>query len=369
MKFFFTYLFLTAVVAFYANGQNIARKINFRTIEKDSLDLSLDANYYLIEDSCAQIVRHARFNFDTRKFHGKFSDVSKQNPSIILTEGNYSTEGLKEGPFIVRYPGGSIEAKGNFKNDKFDGRWEFFYEDEKPKLVFEVKDGVCNIIDEWNADGSKIIDKGNGNYICDLTTYYWKGKLVNGKPDGTWKMYASKDESKTAIATERFKKGEFTGGENQIGSYTGSSRIDLTGSMNLPFFNTEKLFVGPPCGVSVPQHSFTHAQYKAGNNTFNYDVQNALTTYFNGRDLDGVQGEFFVTGDISTDGHIINLTKGGNYVQSIADGVIGVIARLPRLNPAMLNGEPVVERFKITLNISKGFYSYSFQFIPIMGKY
>ncbi len=355
-------LFLSLSLA--TNGQSLNRRINFNPIDKDSLNMSLNGNFNLIEDSCAQIIRHTRFNFETRKFHGKFTDVSKADPNIIITEGNYSPDGLKDGAFILHYLDGKVQAKGSFKDDKLAGRWERFYENGKPEVTFEAKDNDYTIIDAWKPDGTKIVDNGNGLYVADFKVFYWKGKLVNGKPDGSWKLYDAKDNSVTA--TEKFKNGQFMGGENQIMSYSNASRISLISTIDIPFINAEGMRVGAPCDFQglVPNR-IVNAHYKSGIDAFNNRMGLAVTNYLNHNNLEGVVANFFITGDITVQGTIENLTREGVYAGETARGLIRVIESLPRLEPATVDGKPVVQKFQISFEIRTGHYSYSFRFLPI----
>ncbi|WP_428331424.1 toxin-antitoxin system YwqK family antitoxin [Mucilaginibacter sp.] len=349
---------------FIADGQNVVRRLDFHNIDRDSVNLPLNDKFYLIEDSCAQIIRHTRLNFQTRKFYGKFQDVSKANPEVIVSEGTYTTDGLKNGLFVLHYLNGNIQAKGSFKNDVFDGRWEMFYDDGKPELTFDAADASFTIINAWTKDGAKVVDNGAGIYKADLDGYYWKGKLVNGKPDGSWKMYRTDDASNTSIATERFKKGVFTEGSNQMGDYTNASRISLISSSYLPFINAEKLYMGLPCNA-VPRKHIISAQYKRGLNTFNDDLRDITTRFLQSKDLEGIGNTFTISGDISVEGTIINLTTHGYIRDDISSGLIRQISMLPRLNPATVDGKPVVQKFRITYEINRGSYHYSFQFLPI----
>ncbi len=360
----FYYLVFFAITV--SAQQTINRRINFNPIDKDSLNLPLNEQFKLIEDSCATIMRHVRFNFDTRKFYGPFTDVRKDNPAVTLTEGYYNADGLKEGLFIIRYASGNIKAKGNFKDDAFDGKWEMYYDNGKPELNFEVKDGVYSVTAAWDEKGNKTIDKGNGSYIADMSYYLWKGKLVDGRPDGTWKMYQSNDPDKMTIATEHFKKGEFIDGRNKFGPYINESRIRLVNEGQFPFVNAEKLLAGAPCNISGPGKGLVNAHYKGGMDAFNYDLRNALTGFFNHVNLDGKEGRFDIVGDISTTGHIENLVrKGGSNIDEVASGIMRIIHDLPKLIPATLNGKLVTEQFKLELDLSKGSYTYTFQFLPV----
>ena len=362
-------LLLFCLLCFFsivASAQDIQRHINFNPIDNDSLNMSLNSEYHLIEDSCATVIRHVRLNFRTRKFHGRFTDVRKDNPAVTLTEGNYDSDGLKSGAFILRHSSGNIKAKGNFKNDDFDGKWEMFYEDGKPQLIFEVKEGVYTITEAWGGNGGKIIDKGTGTFIVDLGVYAWKGKLVNGTPDGTWKMYQTKDESKQTISTEHFKKGEFVDGENQIGSYTNSSRIKLIDPAMFPFTNTEKLTIGIPCNKQLTRHTIVNAHYKSGMDAFNDILRQQISTFFSTNKLYDDQDHFDIVGEISTEGRIGNLTrKGGDSIGWAVSNVIKILEHQPQLLPATVDGKPVKEQFKITLDYTRGEYSYTFKFMPV----
>lgn len=358
--------FLLFFIAKLSAQETINRRINFNPIDRDSLNLALNDRFMLIEDSCAAIIRHIRFDFDSRKFHGRFTDVRKDNSAVILTEGYYNAEGKKEGTFTIRYTSGNLKAKGNFKNDDFEGTWDLYYDSGKPMLTFEVSNGIYNITNAWDDKGSKTADKGNGTFASEITPFVWEGKLANGKPEGTWKMYRSADKYKNTIASERFKKGEFVRGENQIGSYTDQSRIVLVNKDLFPFINTEKLVIGLPCNMSL-QHKLVNAHYKNGMDSFNARLASELTGFFNGNHREGNEGHFEIVGEISTQGDIEKLTrKGGSSIEIISSGIMKIIADLPQLIPATIDGKPVTERFKLDLDLGVSSYSYNFQFLPIL---
>lgn len=124
---------------------------------------------------------------NSANFLANLKDVSQLNPELVLTEGNYTSDGLKDGYFITHYLNGNLQAKGNFKSNAYDGKWEMYYDDGKPKLTFEANGKEIKINDAWDAKGVKIVTDGKGVYRINLGTIYWKGKLLNGKPDGTWR--------------------------------------------------------------------------------------------------------------------------------------------------------------------------------------
>ena len=217
--------------------KTVQRDISIGFIRKDSVNLSLNNNFELIEDSCAQITRYGHLDLDQRKFKGKFKDVSHVNPQLMVTEGNYTAEGLKDGSFTSRYLNGNLQSKGNFKNNLFDGKWELYYDDAKPKVTFEANGDDINITNSWDANGIKTVDNGNGIFRIDLVELYWKGPVVNGKPDGQWK--AIKKDSNTTLLTETYKNGILQKGEKVNNSDLGRLRLALL--EQLPYLRTEQL--------------------------------------------------------------------------------------------------------------------------------
>jgi antitoxin component YwqK of YwqJK toxin-antitoxin module len=364
MKFFLTFsLFFVSVCL--VKSQNVKRHVKFSTIDKDSVSLPLNDEYYLIEDSCAQIIRNSRFNFGTRKFYGKFTDVSKASPALIVAEGTYTTDGLKNGLFITHYLNGNLQAKGDFKNDKYDGKWEMYYDDGKPELTFEVINGECHIIDAWKQGGGKIIDNGNGAYIVNLGLLYWKGKLLNGKPDGTWKLLKTDDINSDAMATEHFKKGVFHDGSNGMGDYKDVSRIDLVNPFKLNFINAEKMYVSQvPCNGVKPKH-IVNAQYRDGLNVFSGYISGAVSPYLGSTDLKGIDNTIEINGEISEKGNLINLKNNDSFREDIARGIILRLKNLPPLQPATVDGVPVKQKFTISFKINNSVYQFSYRFLPV----
>lgn len=111
---------LYAQKSFIITTKTVKRDINIDFRRKDSVNLSLNGNFELIEDSCAPIIRRGHLELEPKKFMGRFKDVSRANPQLILTEGNYTPDGLKDGSFTSRYLNGNLQSKGDFKNNLFE---------------------------------------------------------------------------------------------------------------------------------------------------------------------------------------------------------------------------------------------------------
>ena len=100
----------------------------------------------------------------------------------------------------------------------------------------------CEITNAWDDDGNKIINHGNGFCVISSTGLLWRGKLLNGLPDGEWKFHVS-DE---VYGNEVFKKGKFVSGYNHNvegeSEYFEKSRINLMPTpQRLIFLNSEHL--------------------------------------------------------------------------------------------------------------------------------
>jgi antitoxin component YwqK of YwqJK toxin-antitoxin module len=365
MKQILLFAFL-CVFVYIAHAQSLARHINFRTIDKDSVSLPLNEEYYLIEDSCAQIIRYSRFYFRQHIFRGKFKDVSKTNTDLIVSEGAYSSQGLKNGLFISHYLNGNLQAKGNFIDNKYDGKWEMYYENGKPELTFDVTDGDYKIIDAWGNNGKKTVDNGNGIYIDKLGNQYWKGKLVNGKPDGKWYLMKTDDASEAPIASEHFKNGQFRDGS--IGDYDykdKSSHIVWVDPFKLPFVNAEKMFISAvPCDGTKRKH-IVGAQYKDGLRFFTRYIGDAVSPFLERINLKDCDVKIDIEGEISEEGNLTNLKSPNSTAGDISEGLILRLRTLPPLNPATADGKPIKQKFIISFIIRNGLYQYTYRFLPI----
>jgi antitoxin component YwqK of YwqJK toxin-antitoxin module len=210
--------------------------INAKIIGKDSVIIPYNDRYWVVPDSCTQIIRYGHYNFKGKFFYGKFKDVKKDDTTKIVALGAYSNKGLKNGLFqfyyldgkimangsfiankydgnwVFYYPNGQLKAKGTFKENSYIGKWELYYENGRPELFFEGKNGICNILNAWRTDGVKTVNEGNGSY--DSEGAHWVGNLRNGLPDSIWTC-----NSLGASVTEYFKQNIFYRGHSEYGAF------------------------------------------------------------------------------------------------------------------------------------------------------
>ena len=354
-----------AIISFSQPPQK--RSVRPQPIGKDSIKISLNEEYQLIEDSCASIVRYARYNFRERKFTGKFKDVSNADSALIVAEGTYNADGLKDGYFETRYLNGNLQAKGNFKSNKYFGKWELFYEDGKPKLSFEATDNNIKIVNAWNNEGKKIVDNGKGNYSVDLGSFIWSGKLTDGKPDGTWKATKANAGSGTTMVTEQFKNSEFKKGEGPTGEYTDSSRIILVNINALPFTNAEKMRMSTVAcdGSGNQRKKVVDARANEHQGSFSQQVFRLVSPALSKSSFKPYNDELILEGEISAKGEVSKLKQASPFDVNVASEIIRALRGLPLLEPALLDGKPTPQQFVFTFKFEQGKYSFRYRFLPV----
>ncbi|WP_242923310.1 toxin-antitoxin system YwqK family antitoxin [Pontibacter liquoris] len=345
--------------------QPLQRSISLKRYGSDSLHIPFDAAYYLVEDSCAQIMRQVRYNAQQRSFYGRFKDVSRTNPALVIAEGTYKPGGLKEGAFTSYHPNGKLQAQGSFKENKLSGEWRFFYEVGTPRLTFIASDSGITITDAWNSNGIQTVTNGTGQHQIILSSIIWKGKLLNGKPVGTWTATSPYDRSSTMQASEKFKDGKFMKGTGPIGDYTDESRIMWFNMQELPFLTAEQMAISStPCNPA-PRKLLISAQYREGLEAYSYAIQRVADAYLSGIDLKPYESMLNIEGEIAEDGRLVNMRYKNAFNDKIATGLVRALGKLPSLEPALVNGTPTRQKFTITFKFEKGFYSFNYRFLPL----
>jgi hypothetical protein len=358
-------LFINAVAKAQIPGQQTRRFIRFNFITRDSVNLALNEDFDIIEDSCATITRYGHLNLQKRIFTGRFKDVLISSPDIMITEGNFNEDGLKDGAFTINFLNGKLQAKGNFKNGAYDGPWQVFYDDGKPRINFNVEAGIVTITDAWDAKGKKIIDNGKGNYRAEAGSMYWRGKLLNGRPDGTWHAIRNDDATETDLETENYKNGVFQKGTGPLGEYKDAPRMILVAGDMMPFVRAEKLrFSSVPCN-GVKRKYVVGAQYRYGWSSFSDEIANLVSPYISKFDIKEFDNQINIDGYVSTIGSLTGLQSSGTFREDIAHGLILQLIRLPSLVPATADGKPVKQKITFKFVFSKGVYNYSYRLLPV----
>lgn len=342
--------------------QQPVRSIHYQFIDKDSVKIALNDDFELIEDSCATIFRYARLDTAFGKFVGHIRDVSKADPTLIRTDGTYDKEGNKEGLFVSHFANGQLESKGNFVKNKFDGKWELFYDDGKPRMLFEVHNNDIQLTDYWDANGKKIVDGGRGKYRFNIDQIYWEGHLIDGRPVGPWYAYRiGKDEP--PIITEVYKLGVFQVGRSPSGKeYKDAARMELVSQDLLPFTRAEALRTSAiPCGVEVS--NVVHPQYKDGMDVYNNLLSDEVKSALRATDLKQFKdNSFSVTGTVDAKGRLTDLKAVNSFNEMISNKLIRVLKGMPGLEPTMVNGRRVKVNVQVNFIFSGGFCNFNYAF-------
>jgi hypothetical protein len=373
MKYILPALLIALLLNFTASAQEyqpapVRRSIRFNFITKDSVNLALNEDFEIIEDSCAQITRYAHLNMQRRMFFGPFTDVSRLNPKLVITSGNYNNNGLKDGAFTMNFLNGQLQAKGGFKNGRYDGDWQIFYDDGKPRLKFKATDDIITITDAWDEKGKKYIDNGKGNYRIDNGIIYWKGKLLDGRPNGTWEAIKTDDATETDLSTESYRNGVFQKGKSPSGVYTDAPRMQLIPTDMLPFTHAERLRISMvPCDGTKRKH-LVNAQYGNGFSSFSDEIGRVVRPYIEKVDIRDFENEIDIEGYVNDLGILTALSSRGSLRDDIARGLISRLHDLPSLVPAKADGKPVRQKIIFKFVFEKGMFSFSYRLLAIESK-
>jgi hypothetical protein len=368
-------ILISTSLCFAQTETNIQRHISFKAYGKDSVNLSLNDAYYMIEDSCASIIRYAHVNYDKKIFVGDFKDVRKTDPSIIMNQGHYNEDGQKDGDFIVHYPNGNLRAKGRYSKNKFIGKWELFYEDGNPEVTFTVEDGVARIDDAWDANKVQLVHNGNGHFVVNNgnVEIVWHGKLTDGRPDSVWN-FSSLNDLRNHSFSETFKKGKFIKGKNPMTSYDDASHIVLVDEKQITINNAETFSIAPvscdpnvaSMAVYVPnKHSIIHAHYFNGPDAFVAKINQAMAT-FRGVKVESVGAKIVFDAVIDEKGNIGSFTSSDTFDERLSRDIISRLEYLPQLLPATYDTKPAKEKFRITFYFNNYSYNYRYEFLKVI---
>jgi len=365
-----TLLFLLIM---HAASAQVQRSVRYWVDSQDSVTMAFNNDYYLIEDTCATIIRYAHFNRTTHKFFGHFKDVNKQNPSQLLAEGNYTADGLKEGEFIAYNTNGTLRSKGGYKNNKYDGKWQVNDSSGKPLISFIADTDKVQIIEAWNDKGVKTIDNGNGNYEGHSAAITWGGKLVNGLPDGLWTAKAANDENNTFTIFEHFKKGKFIKGKNRFKEYDGFSVITLIDPKLTTYAYAELLLISPTScgetGFKSAVRKIKSAGYESGAENFGESVKDLINPYFSKIEIQPYwDNDVIFICTIGETGRIIDVKCTSMFDDGVVRNLTVLLRRLPTFKPATIDDKPVTQDFRIVFNFHQGLYHFSYGLMPVHTK-
>ncbi|GGF03742.1 toxin-antitoxin system YwqK family antitoxin [Hymenobacter cavernae] len=223
----------------------------YRIAGKDSIAFFYSTTYLLTPAGCAAIRRHVRFD-STRVFKGFVRDYWMHN-NLLALSGAYRG-GKKEGVFELYHRTGELAARGHYHEGRQVGDWAYWYPSGKPRQVLSFGAGGEPMVQQfWNEAGQQLVRAGNGTWYRDEDEMRWGGTVVNGIPDGRWRLQRLTGK-KDLVASEKYSKGHFRNGID-IGTgeiYLDQSRISLNDWED--YSTAESFKLGPPCPpVAAPK--------------------------------------------------------------------------------------------------------------------
>ena len=106
---------------------------------------------------------------ENKPFTGKVK--GKANNKTIQYEVK---NGLKDGEFILYFPNGTVQIKGNMIKNKNEGEWSYYYSDKTLESRGDFKDDLANGTWVWYFH--------NGNLKEE-------GKYTDGEREGEWRSF------------------------------------------------------------------------------------------------------------------------------------------------------------------------------------
>ncbi|HEX8313913.1 MAG TPA: hypothetical protein VF609_02910 [Flavisolibacter sp.] len=374
MKRLYLTFLMIAVLSLLASAQKtvLIREFPMQFLNRDSVIAYYNESYLLIEDSCAAIIRRGFFNDSMGKFTGPFEDRSKRSPRQVVAKGRYNRQGLKEGEFAAWYLSGKLQARGSFKENRYTGIWDFYSPSGKPELTIEVNGADLTILDSWDEDGHRMVKDRKGKHEVAVGPITWSGKIVNGKPHGTWiaalrpfgnRGYIPNTTQQRSLATEIFLDGVFQKGTNATGPYNDSSRIDFLSSISLPLINAETLLLTRrPCNDRYGK-KLVYAHHSKGHQQFISELNERLTPLVTLMDTAIFERHIELQMKISEDGRVVSdsVNSADRQVPTLKTALYD----LPPFKPATNNGKPVEQGLKIMIGYYQGKYFFNYALAPI----
>jgi antitoxin component YwqK of YwqJK toxin-antitoxin module len=177
-------------------------------------------NWQICEKPLAAYYRIGTLKIDSTfswYYVGKVKDYTIQD-SLIM-EGEYNTDGLRNGVFKFYYPGGKLHVTGNYDNGNMTGNWQWNYPDgnEQAIINFQEDERHFTFVTYNNENGENLLNNGNGNFNMYFENTDFNGRTVtvdgsykDGKKSGTWKYYGGKDNTGNddLLFTEKYHDGK-----------------------------------------------------------------------------------------------------------------------------------------------------------------
>jgi hypothetical protein len=337
-----------------------------RVVQADSVHLFYSADYGMVQPACAVVRRHVRLDA-SGSFQGRFRDYQVAGDSL-LQAGTYE-HGKKQGPFQSYHPNGRLAARGQYVADQPSGLWQYWYASGQQRQVLHFGDaGLVKVVDAWAEDGQPTVSNGAGSWQGVSGPYRLGGPVLQGRPDGRWE---AKSPNGSVVLAETFAGGQFKSGRQFVSmpgtqpTYKDASRLSL---VETPAFQAAEAFrLLPPCqpklaaGAAATNGNFAPAAYKQGMSAYTELLWVRLRPVMN--TATGL-GEYYGVLTFA-----VRLDAAGNWAtepeevqgtsEAAAKELLAIMRRLPRWQPAQLDGRPVASRVAVTFRAIRPTYNLS----------
>lgn len=342
-------LFLLYVAILSVRGQEKGRRVFVERTADSLYTFYFDSQYYLTDKDCEffAIKRTGSYAKSIKAFEGKFIDTDTAGTTVLT--GNYKG-GKMDGTFKAFYPGGYLRWQADFDNGTPRGMLYYYYPDGRPMSILQAKGADIRILNSWNEKGKPVVQNGDGRFeltdpqfgynVKGYEAIIYKGKVKNGKPDGTWTIsyrYAKGENEIAAI--EKFDDGAFLSGV-AYDNYSSYKTSQLRFTPSEPFKNAE-LFVAKNC--TVDEH-YNFTLFLSDYLSKNFDPSWVSLP------LDE-EIELELNVDVSGRASRITLVKGpGDTIASRA--LLQILYSIPYWIPSQKEGQLINDTLRVKLNMS-----------------
>ncbi|MGV3697595.1 toxin-antitoxin system YwqK family antitoxin [Flavobacterium sp.] len=168
-------------------------------------------HFELTSDECSEL--YVKFKILPTAFAMTDSLTIFRKNGVPYMKGKLAN-GKREGKFIWYYPSGKLYCEGYYSRNNRIAQWKHYYEDGKVKKIITYRNEVPLLSEFYNQYGVALVTDGNGHFYDTVRLAFspvWhkvQGNVVNGRPDGTWKIALGSK----SMYDETFSEGNFVHG-------------------------------------------------------------------------------------------------------------------------------------------------------------
>ena len=169
--------------------------------------------WQICEKPIAVYYRIGTLTIDSTWYYtGKFKDYNINN--ILMTEGEYSKNGFRNGHFNFYDTEGNLLVSGNYERDRPYGTWEWKFTNGSTRAIinFPVDETDFQFVYYRSSDGKVLLENGTGEFTWSVNAfedtyrnYIAEGSFKHGIRTGTWKYYEQeKNGDKLLLCKEMY---------------------------------------------------------------------------------------------------------------------------------------------------------------------